>query len=77
MIQVKEHHVLFRRHGWIIALAMFMVLTLSGCNISHRPPIAAIQPNYSYLRAPVSPVQPVAQTAIATRSVSIGNAPNE
>ena len=73
----KEHRAPLRRHGWIIAVAMFMVLPLTGCNISRRPPVAAVQPNYSYLRAPVAPAQPVAEVAIATRPISLGNAPTE
>ena len=35
------------------ALALIM-LSLGGCNMSRRQPVAAIEPTYSYLRAPVT-----------------------
>ena len=77
MKEAKEHRVALRRHGWIIAVVMVMVLAVTACNSARREPVVAVQPTFAYLRVPVSPVQPIADAAVVTRPLSIGNAPGE
>ncbi|MEE9212599.1 MAG: hypothetical protein V3U29_08095 [Phycisphaeraceae bacterium] len=41
------------------------MLSISGCNIARREPVAAIEPTYSYLRAPAAAVARPSEVAVA------------
>jgi len=54
-------------HTSQLAMPMLMVVvTASGCDIAHRPPIALIEPTYSYLRQPVEEQVASPQSAVAS-----------